>query len=56
MLAASKLPATTPRCCWRSINRLGEIGADVSIVANPPSGGYQTVELNVSLVSGGSFL
>jgi hypothetical protein len=30
-----------------AMNRLGEVGSDVSLVANPPSGGYQTVELNV---------
>lgn len=53
--AAAKLASDDAEVCLEAVNRLGEIGGDTSIVANPPSGGFQTVELNVSLVSGGSF-
>jgi hypothetical protein len=55
MLAASKLSSDDSEVLVEAMNHVGEVGADVSIAANPPSGGYQTVELNVSLISGGSF-
>lgn len=54
--AASDIASADAEVLVEAVNRLGEIGADTSIVANPPAGGYQTVELNVSLVSGSSFL
>jgi hypothetical protein len=54
--AAARIASDDSEVFLEVINRLGEIGSDVSLVANPPSGAYQTVELNLSLVSGGSFL
>jgi hypothetical protein len=56
MDAAAKLASDDTEVLLETMNRLGEVGSDVSLVANAPSGGYQTVELNVPLISGGSFL
>lgn len=54
--AASAIASTDSEVFLEVMNRLGEVGGDVNIVANPPSGGFQTVELNVPLISGSSFL
>jgi hypothetical protein len=54
--AAAKISSDDAEVLLEVVNRLGEIGADTTLAANPPSGAYQTVELNVSLVSGSSFL
>lgn len=54
--AAAKIASDDAEVFLEVLNRMGEIGGDTSIVANPPQGGYQTVELNISLVSGSSFL
>jgi hypothetical protein len=52
--AAAKLASDDAEVLLGVVNSLAEIGADTSIVTNAPSGGYQTVELNVPLLSGGS--
>jgi hypothetical protein len=52
--AAAKLASDDAEVLLAVVNSLVEIGADTSIVTNAPSGGYQTVELNVPLISGGS--
>lgn len=54
--AAARIASDDAEILLEVVNRLGEIGADTSLVTNPPSGGFQTAELNVSLVSGSSFL
>jgi hypothetical protein len=54
--AAAAVASADAEVLLAVVNRLHEIGSDTSVVTNAPSGGYQTVELNVSLVSGGSFL
>lgn len=56
MMAAAKLASDDTEVFLEAMNRLGEVGSDVSIVANAPQGGMQTVEWNVPLISGGSFL
>jgi hypothetical protein len=56
MLAAARIASDDSEVLLEAMNGIGEVGADVSVAANPPSGGFQTVELNVSLISGGSFL
>jgi hypothetical protein len=52
--AAAKLASDDAEVLLAVVNSLAEVGADTSIVTNAPSGGYQTVELNVPLISGGS--
>lgn len=54
--ASSQLASDDAEVFLEAMNRLNEVGADVSIVTNSPQGGFQTVELNVPLISGGSFL
>jgi hypothetical protein len=56
MHLAAKIASDDSEVMLEAMNRIGEVGADVSLAANPPQGGFQTVELNVSLISGGSFL
>jgi hypothetical protein len=54
MVAAAKIASDDAEVLAEVVNRLDEIGSDTTIVTNAPSGGMQTVELNVPLVSGGS--
>ena len=54
MTAAARIASADSEVMLEVLNRLDEIGADVSVVANPPSGGFQTVELNVQLLPTGS--
>jgi hypothetical protein len=54
MIAAAKMASDDAEILLAVVNSLNEIGADTSVVTNAPSGGYQTVELNVPLISGGS--
>lgn len=54
LMAAAKLASDDAEILLALVNTLDEVGADTSIVTNAPSGGYQTVELNVPLISGGS--
>jgi hypothetical protein len=37
------------------VNRLDEVGADLTVVVHAPQGAMQTVELNVQLFPTGSF-
>lgn len=55
MNAASKMASDDSEIFLEVLQHIGEIGAGVTIIANPPQGGFQTAELNVSLISGGSF-
>jgi hypothetical protein len=54
--ASAKMASDDAEVFLEAMNRLNEVGYDVSVVTNSPSGGFQTVELNVPLISGGSFL
>jgi hypothetical protein len=54
MIEAARLSSEDAEVLLEVVNRLDEIGGDVSIVANAPSGGFQTVELNVQLLPTGS--
>lgn len=54
MMAAAKIASDDAEILVNVITRLGEIGPDATVVTNAPSGGFQTVELNVPLISGGS--
>jgi hypothetical protein len=54
MKAAAVMASRDAEILKEVVNSLDEIGADTSVVTNAPSGGYQTVELNVPLLSGGS--
>jgi hypothetical protein len=54
MTAAARLASDDSEVLLEVLNRLDEIGADVGVVANPPSGGLQTVELNIQLLPTGS--
>lgn len=54
LTAAAKMASDDAEILLAVVNSLDEIGADTTIVTNAPSGGYQTVELNVPLLSGGS--
>lgn len=54
MIEASRISSDDAEIMLAVVNRLGEIGPDLSIVCNPPQGGMQTVELNVQLLSVGS--
>jgi hypothetical protein len=54
MMAAGKLASDDTEVLLAVVNSLDEIGADTTVVANAPSGGYQTVELNVPLIMGSS--
>jgi len=56
MMAAAKLASDDAEVFLEAMTRLSEVGSDVSIVTNAPQGGMQTVEWNVPLISGGSFL
>lgn len=54
MEAAARIASDDAEVLVEVVNRLGEIGPDCTVVTNAPSGGFQTVELNVPLISGGS--
>ena len=51
MIAAARLASDDAEVCLEVVSRLTEIGANLSIVTNAPSGNLQTVELNVQLLS-----
>jgi hypothetical protein len=55
MTEAARMASRDAEVFLETLTRLDEIGAEVSIVTNPPSGGFQTVELNVQLLAVGSF-
>lgn len=54
MIEAARLASADAEVCLEVLRRLDEIGGDVSVVTNAPSGGFQTVELNVQLLPTGS--
>jgi hypothetical protein len=54
MVEAARLASKDAEVMLAVVNRLGEVGSDLSVVTQPPSGGLQTVELNVQLMSVGS--
>ena len=54
MIAASNIASADAEVLLGVVNRLSEIGPDVSVVAHAPQGTLQTVELNVQLLSTGS--
>lgn len=54
MIEAARLASRDAEVFLEVLNRLDEIGGDVSVTTNAPSGGYQTVELNVQLLPSGS--
>jgi hypothetical protein len=55
MMQAGRIASRDAEVLLEVLNRIpGEVGSDVGVVTNAPSGGFQTVELNVSLISGGS--
>jgi hypothetical protein len=54
-MQAGRIASRDAEVLLEVLNRIpGEVGSDVGVVTNAPSGGFQTVELNVSLISGGS--
>jgi hypothetical protein len=55
MIEVSQIASADAEVLLEVVTRLDEIGSDISVVANPPSGGFQTVELNVQLLPGSSF-
>lgn len=55
MTEAARIASADAEIMLEVVRRLGEIGPDVSVVAQPPSGGLQTVELNIQLLPAGSF-
>jgi hypothetical protein len=54
MTEALRLASADAEVLLEVVNRLDEIGSDLSVVINPPSGGLQTTELNVQLLPTGS--
>lgn len=54
MLEAAKIASADSEVLLELVNRLNEIGSDVGITAMAPSGGFQTTELTVTLMSVGS--
>ncbi|HEX8321640.1 hypothetical protein [Longimicrobium sp.] len=55
MIEAARLASSDAEILLEAVNRLDEIGSDISVVTNAPSGGFQTVELNVQLLAVGTF-
>lgn len=53
MTEAARIASADSEVLLEVVNRLDEVGPDLSVVANPPHGGFQTVELNVQLLSTG---
>lgn len=54
MIEAARIASADAEVMLATLQRLGEIGPDVSVVTQAPSGGMQTVELNVQLLPAGS--
>jgi len=54
MIEAAKLASADAEVLLEVVNRLDEVGGDLEVVTNAPSGGFQTVELNVQLLPVGS--
>jgi len=55
MMASAQLASDDAEVLLEVVSRLDEVGGDLSVTVAPPSGGMQTVELNVQLLPGSSF-